>query len=227
MFQGRRAALRSLLGSHEQEADEDDGEGHQQRWETEVPSVLHRHGWERAQRPSAVAKARWFKAKPKPFLDAATEPWVGRSRRAVPDDETEVVPLCDLCKVVDNALDVLKVMEIHAPPCGFLSHMAELPPRPPTLVVLRKHLPHIQGGKGNWASSLCPSKQNVETNDKQRERRKRERDVPLETRGFVHQGGGEGSRCAIACPKEGAGQHLSSFRCHRSPIRASGIVLPA
>jgi len=227
MFQGRRAALRSLLGSHEQEADEDDGEGHQQRRETEVPSVLHRHGWEGAQRSSAVSKSRWFKPKPKPFLDAATEPWVGRSRRAVPHDETEVVPLGDLCEVVNNGLHVLKVMEIHAPPCGFLSHVAELPPRPTTLVVLGKHLPHIQGRKGNRASRLCPSEQDVETNDKQHEGRERERDVPLETRGFVHQGGGEGSRCAVACPKEGAGQHLASFRCHRSSIRASGIVLPA
>jgi len=77
MLEGGPAALRSLLGSHQQEADEDDGEGHQQRWETEVPSVLHCDGGQRAQRPSAVAQACWFKPKPKPFLDAATEPWVG------------------------------------------------------------------------------------------------------------------------------------------------------
>jgi len=77
MHKGPRAALRSLLGSHEQKADEDDGEGHQQRWETEVPSVLHCDGGQRAQRSSAVSKSRWFKPKPKPFLDAATEPWVG------------------------------------------------------------------------------------------------------------------------------------------------------
>lgn len=227
MLKGPRAALRSLLGSHEQKADEDDGEGHQQRWEAEVPSVLHRHGWERAQRSSAVSKSRWFKPKPKPFLDAATEPWVGRSGRAVPHDETEVVPLGDFCEVVDNGLNVLKVMEIHAPPGGFLAHVAELPPRPPTLVVLRQRLPHIQSRQGDRASRLCPAKQDVETNDKQHEGCQREREVPLKMRGFVHQGGGEGSGCTVARPKEGAGQHISSIRCHRCSIGGSGIVLPA